>query len=66
MNSGVSEGYVSVVSEKNFEFESPDAAKLFIAICQGIDQYRDQGYRFSYTPKKTKKGFTIRVTDIGE
>lgn len=66
MIQGVAEGYVDIKNKHEVEFQSPEAAKLFIDLCSGVDEYRQESYRYGYQPKITKKKTVVTVIDIGE
>lgn len=64
---GIAEGYVEVVEQREMIMPSEDSAKIFIALCEGIDKYKHQEYRLDYTPKRMRKGsYKITIRDIGE
>lgn len=68
--SGLHEGYTKIQSKTSHKLPCEVSAMLFVALCQGIDQYRDQTWRFDYKPRKVAiksgGGYDVEVLDIGD
>lgn len=70
MLSGNVEGYTTVQSRTSHKLPCEVSAMFFINLCRGIDEYRQEAWRYDYSPKKIAKsegeGYDVVVQDIGE
>lgn len=64
---GITEGYLDCeVITHDVNFPTQASALLFIALAVGIDEAREEEYRYTYTPKKYGKlGCKVLISDIG-
>lgn len=59
--------YLEPETQKTLEFPTDVSAGLFILLCTGIDEYRKEKYRYSYSyPRKRGKNYEVTVNDYGE
>lgn len=68
MITGVNEGYVTdEIKTHDVKFPTQASALLFIALAVGIDEAREETYRYGYGLEKYgKMGHKVVVNDVGE
>ena len=68
MITGISEGYVTdEVTTHDVKMPTQTSALLFIALCVGVDEAREESYRYGYGMEKFGKlGHKVIVSDVGE
>lgn len=67
MITGVNEGYVtSEITTHDVKFPTQTSALLFIALCVGVDEAREESYRYGYALEKFGKlGNKVIISDVG-
>ena len=65
---GYNEGYLDCeIKTHSVKLPTQAAGLLFIALAVGVDQAREEEYRYTYTPKKYGKiGCEVLISDVGE